>query len=653
MKRGLVFFLLVSLFSKSYCSIEGNVDKQSPRYLKPACISFVQLQMKYYSIREPSLTLHKLEEGTLETCGTAFGDKVTSEKILFLQKIVSNFNVHSVVLKWFYFDENMLKIFEIFDEKLRSSVKSVTFKECYFPETFIFKGSLELNHVTDCSFIQCVANEESFKKIFEIFKNSPVTSLTISNVLDYRQRKPINTNAALERFSYRGIEKRLLKINDLKLDSFFPNIKILSLTDCSLDFNHFSLTSLQNLNSVDLNKVVFENFCDEKFCECFPTSVLHVKMKLYDSNFFDIIENDFAKKITTDSKQRFEYIATNKVRPLSVFSSVHFDMNRVNSKMSAIKDYVEKYGSVINAVTSVRFNMVFNHKNITNMLTLLTYFPNLDNIEVRFNDSCDASINDDEIRQLFSALPIRNVKKLSMDFYQNKETTAFYCFIVELMKLSREMTSLKFYYYSSNSFAINVKEMVERENVQFPNLDNFIVFYASESIDISIDLFYVAKYNIKNFTVVISPSDKYSIHNLDGLDQFDCFSVDTLNFKLKSSDNFGYFINKLLSKFPNVSSLNWDSASCYLVSTSISQYMKRLKNVIVKGTFFKDQFPNFLSLLPHDFELLEMECFSSDIEEFKRVFNEKFPNAILKVMDRRQNFNKVSSHVSIRAGKSP
>ena len=84
MKSGWVFFLLVSLFSKSYCSNEGNVDKQSPRSLKPACISIVQLQMKYYSIIKPSLTLHKLEEGTLETCGTAFDDKVSSEKILYI-----------------------------------------------------------------------------------------------------------------------------------------------------------------------------------------------------------------------------------------------------------------------------------------------------------------------------------------------------------------------------------------------------------------------------------------------------------------------------------------------------------------------------------------------------------------------------------------
>ena len=71
--------------------------------------------------------------------------------------------------------------------------------------------------------------------------------------------------------------------------------------------------------------------------------------------------------------------------------------------------------------------MVFNYERITNMVTLLTYFPNLDNIEVWFINNCDASINDDQIRHLFSALPIRDVKRLSIHFDQYKETTAFYC----------------------------------------------------------------------------------------------------------------------------------------------------------------------------------------------------------------------------------
>ena len=653
MKHSWVFFLLVTLFGKGYSSIKSNVDKQSQKSSIPARASIVKSQTKYSSIRVPFSTLFKLDEGTLETYGEAFGNKLIEENVLMLQDIASNLNIHSVVLKWFYFDENMMKIFDIFDEKLRNSVKSITFERCYFPETFIFKSSLELNHITNCSFIQCVANEGSFKEIFKIFKNAPVTSLTISCVLDYNQRKSVNSNAALQRFSYCGINKRLLKVNDLKLDSFFPTVQVLSLTGCSLDFDHFSLASLKELNSVDLDKVVFENFCNEKFCECFPTSVLHVKMILYDSNIFDIIRNDFAKKITTDSKQRFEYIATNKVRSFEEFSSVYFDLNGVNPKMSAIKDYVENYESVINTVTSVKFGMVFNYQNITNMLALLTYFPNVDDVEVHFNGNCDASIDDDQISQLFSDFHIRNVKKLTMYFSQEEETTAFYRFIVELMKLCYKMSTLEFHYSRTNDFAIKIKEIIERENIQFSNLDNFTVKYRSDYMDASIDLFYVTKYNIKNLTIVINPLCKYPMHNLDGLDQFNCVSVDTLNFELESFDTFGGFIDKLLTKFPNLSILNWDSASCYLVSTSISQHMKRLKKVTVNGTFFKDHFPKFLSLLPHDFELLEMDCFLSDIEEFKRIFYEKLPNATLTLIDRRQKFTKANSHMSIRARKSP
>ena len=140
----------------------------------------------------------------------------------------------------------------------------------------------------------------------------------------------------------------------------------------------------------------------QKFFGCLPTNLKRINISsIYCYSNLSFVENAFVKKIIIDTRFPFQYGKINCVKALSTFSSLNFDMDSINDKMFAIKEYVESNGGVINTITNVRFYRCFNYQNITNMLTLLTYFPNLDNIEVRFNDSCDASINDDEIRQLF------------------------------------------------------------------------------------------------------------------------------------------------------------------------------------------------------------------------------------------------------------
>ena len=216
----------------------------------------------------------------------------------------------------------------------------------------------------------------------------------------------------------------------------------------------------------------------------------------------------------------------NHVEALSVFSSLYFDMLRMNDKMVAIKKYFQGNGGVINTVTRVKLIMNFNYRSIINMITLLTYFPNLDTVEVRFNDICDASINDDQIHQLFSAVTIKSVNRLSIYYFQEEETTAFCRFIVELMKRCRNMSSLEFYYNDSSSFAVIIKEMIKREDIKFAKLDMLSVDYWSINIDISTDLFYVAEYGIKNLTMDMRGSTR----NLDELDQFEYFLLLTLIF---------------------------------------------------------------------------------------------------------------------------
>ena len=77
----------------------------------------------------------------------------------------------------------------------------------FFSRNIFFKSSLELNHATKISFIQCFANEDSFMGIFKIFKNASVTSLTISEVFDCNQREPIDTNVAVKRIAIRNIKR--------------------------------------------------------------------------------------------------------------------------------------------------------------------------------------------------------------------------------------------------------------------------------------------------------------------------------------------------------------------------------------------------------------------------------------------------------------
>ena len=349
----------------------------------------------------------------------------------------------------------------------------------------------------------------------------------------------------------------------------------------------------------------------------------------------NFIESVYDQKVIIDTFFSFHYGDINCVKALSVFSYLWFDMNEMNDTMTAIEEYVENNGGVINTVTSVDFNMVFNSRTIVNMIKLLTYFPNLENVKVWFNGNCDPSLNDSEIHQLFSALPIRNVKKLTIYYFQKEETPSFYRFIVELMKMCQKMSTLEFHYHQWNSFAINMKEMVQRENIHFPNLNTFIVNYKSaDIIDISIDLFYVTKYNIKNLSLRIDPIRSNSVQYFDGLDQYEYFFVKTLDFVVFDNDSEN-FIDKLLTKFPHVTEFSWHSEPEKMYSCGVIRNMKMLKKFNLKGTLTRDTFIHFLSLLPHDLESLRLECYHfkiEDMEYIENAFYEKFPTATVTMI---------------------
>lgn len=197
------------------------------------------------------------------------------------------------------------------------------------------------------------------------------------------------------------------------------------------------------------------------------------------------------------------------------------------------------------------------------------------------------------------------------------------------------MSSLEFYYYEWNSFAINIKDIVQRENIHFINLNTFKVSYKNaDIIDISIDLFYVAKYKIKNLSLRIESFRSNSVQYLDGLDQYEYFFVKTLDFVV-FDNNFESFIDKLLTKFPHVTEFSWLSEPEKMYSCGVVRNMKMVKKINLKGTLTRDTFTHFLPLLPHDLELLKLECYYFKIEDMviiENVFYEKFPTATLTMI---------------------
>ena len=131
MKNLAYLLILLSFLNPFNCSIERNALYQQPISLQRSTLaSIAKWQMKHFQMKEPFVAYNTLKDGILEIFGTAFGDEMTSEKIDFLQKLTSSFKISSVIFNWFYFDKEMLKIFDVFHIKLQISVKNVTFKKC-------------------------------------------------------------------------------------------------------------------------------------------------------------------------------------------------------------------------------------------------------------------------------------------------------------------------------------------------------------------------------------------------------------------------------------------------------------------------------------------------------------------------------------------
>ena len=654
-----LFLVFAILFSKYYCSTESNTVNQPLSLLKSVLISKAKWQMKHFLVREPFVAYNKLNNGILEMFGTAFDKEVTKEKIEFLQELISNFNIQSVTFKVFHFSEKMLNIFDIFQEKLQHSVKSVIFDTCYFPNELKITSTLELMHVTECSFSQCFANEDVLKKIFKIFKNAPVSSLTILHPFDNSQFDSAKTNIEFKLLRLRDEEQKLLKISELELNLFFPNVQFLSLSCCKLDFNYFDLTSLKNLNEVNLSESEFKNFREKKFLKRFPAGLKSIKTnyKPYHEHL-SFIENVFEKKLIINSSNFYEYDKSNGAIALSVFSSIDFNMNSMYTEVDGIKDYAQSSGGVLNGVTRILTHMIFNRQNVTSLMKLLVCFPNLNNIIIEFNGNCDSSLNSDEVHEMLSVLPIvkmEKIEKLSIIFKQSGETSAFYRFVIGLMKICEKMSALEFVYEKSNLFAMNVKKLIDTENIQFPNLNTFIVHYYyinptndmdgcifsdgaedsddsvdSNIIDASIDLLYITEYNIKNLTMDASHSDLNSKKNLNVLDQFEFSSVTNLTLRAAYFENVEpVFIKKLATKFPNVSNIVFDGCPGPVFSTKILGKMKMLKDITTTEYFPGKAFNKLLKALPLDLESLHVVCFSEEIESTQMYFYKKFPISTL------------------------
>ena len=115
-----------------------------------------------------------------------------------------------------------------------------------------------------------------------------------------------------------------------------------------------------------------------------------------------------------------------------------------------------------------------------------------------------------------------------------------------------------------------------------------------------------------------------SIQILDELEQYKSFYVDNLTIKLPSSNSIENVIDKLLTKFPYVTKLNYKSYIHHLHSISALQNMKRLKNASVKYAVSSNDFSKLLSQLSHNLESLEVECRRNEMKKIGRFFIRNF-----------------------------
>ena len=629
MTKSVTVLLISLLISLCNCSSEQSAATRTISLSALVFQSIAKQQIARSFTNESFVAYNKLKNGTLEIIGSAINETDIRELSVLLHHISYVFRIHSLVFKFFYFDEKMLKIFDILNTILQKCVKSVVFKRCYFPSLLTFNSSFELPNVFKCFFIECFADEIGLKEMFKIFKNAPVSFLTLSKIFDYKQADTVDSNVTLKNFHFFISTKRLMKVDALELHSFFTEIQNLSLSSCLFDLEHFNLQSLQKLKVVDLSLPLTELKGVPYDFNAFPPSLQCIKITfpgLY--NYRNITTAAVSKNIIFDNKD-YPLCDYTNMAAVYAFSSLFVSLCSIQDNVTSINSYIQNNGSDLTGVTSLRIAIQFTFENLGKMLQLINRLPNLKSLTVTFFGECIVSQEEHAFHELYQKFITLNVENLVLEFNQSNETPVFCCFVVKLIKMCPNMSQLEILHFNSNLFAHDIKNQIEIEQIILAKLNTLVIEYRMTAGTFTlIDLFYAANYNVKNLKIEFSSRNLILHGNIDELDLFESFQVETFDFNITyADDTVRELIKKFFTKLTNLSNIL--CSSNFIFSDKLVKNMTNIKNVTLKEHISGDKFDLILSALSPFLDSLTIFCPTMKEEEFQRIFLMRFPTASL------------------------
>ena len=244
-KMKIVPIILILTIYHFWLSKASNVTFEPQKLVYMAQQKYFLSQEKLLLAKQPVVHLAPLKYGTLKLNGSAIATENIASIVTFLWNLIVMDNVRSVIFNDFHFTDEIIKIFTVFDSKLKRTVTNLIFKRCYFPTTFAISSQVKLQKVNSCSFIYCIANEKAFKEIFKMLTDN-VKSLTMRSIGDHKVRNISPTFDIENCISFQS-KKYGMKISELNLDLSFPKLETLELSDCSLNFEEIELTKMTHL----------------------------------------------------------------------------------------------------------------------------------------------------------------------------------------------------------------------------------------------------------------------------------------------------------------------------------------------------------------------------------------------------------------------
>ena len=183
----LVPLILIFTIHHFWLSKTSDVKLKPQKLVNMAQRKYFLSQEKFFFAKQPVVHLIPLKYGELKLNGSAIATENVASIVNLLFNLMVISHVRSVIFNDFHFTDEIIRIFTVFDSKLKHTVTNLVFKRCYFPTTFTISSQVKLRKVKSCSFIYCIANEKAFKEIFKMLTDN-VKSLTMKSIGDHKVR---------------------------------------------------------------------------------------------------------------------------------------------------------------------------------------------------------------------------------------------------------------------------------------------------------------------------------------------------------------------------------------------------------------------------------------------------------------------------------